>query len=87
MRGHRVCGLDLPTSHSLPSGGRPLPEASLSDPWLTDWLHLLARWFHLIVGAAWIGTSFYFNWLNNNVRPVAVKDNPDGRLAGALWSV
>ncbi|MEC7947350.1 MAG: urate hydroxylase PuuD [Myxococcota bacterium] len=59
----------------------------MSDPWLTDWLHLLARWFHLIVGAAWIGTSFYFNWLNNNVRPVAVKDNPDGRLAGALWSV
>jgi len=59
----------------------------MSDPWLTDWLHLLARWFHLIVGAAWIGTSFYFNWLNNNVRPVADEENPGGRLAGALWSV
>jgi uncharacterized membrane protein len=56
----------------------------LSDPWLTDWLHLLTRWFHLIVGAGWIGASFYFNWLNNNVRPV---DDPTGRLAGGLWAV
>jgi uncharacterized membrane protein len=52
--------------------------------WLTDWLHLAARWFHLVVGAAWIGASFYFNWLNNNIRPV---DDPTGRLAGGLWSV
>jgi uncharacterized membrane protein len=65
----------------------PALEAPVSDPWLTDWLNLLARWFHLIVGAGWIGTSFYFNWLNNNVRPVADDENPGGRLAGALWSV
>lgn len=53
-------------------------------PWLIDWMHLLARWFHLVVGAAWIGTSFYFNWLNNNIRPV--EDRGEG-LAGQLWSV
>lgn len=58
----------------------------LTDPWLTDWLHLLTRWFHLVVGAAWIGASFYFNWLNNNIRPV--DDDPTGgRLAGGLWAV
>lgn len=58
----------------------------LTDPWLTDWLHLLTRWFHLVVGAAWIGASFYFNWLNNNIRPV--EDDPTGgRLAGGLWAV
>jgi uncharacterized membrane protein len=56
----------------------------LTDPWLTDWLHLLTRWFHLVVGAGWIGASFYFNWLNNNVRPV---EDPSGRLAGGLWAV
>jgi len=59
------------------------PDA-LIPPWIVDWLHLLARWFHLIVGAAWIGASFYFNWLNNHVRPVA---DPSGRLAGGLWAV
>lgn len=52
--------------------------------WLVDWLHLLTRWFHLVVGAAWIGASFYFNWLNNHVRPV---EDPTGRLAGGLWAV
>lgn len=52
--------------------------------WLVDWLHLLTRWFHLVVGAAWIGASFYFNWLNNHVRPVP---DPTGRLAGGLWAV
>jgi len=37
-----------------------------------------------VVGAAWIGASFYFNWLNNHVRPI-----PDAswRLAGGLWAV
>jgi len=54
------------------------------DPWLIDWMHLLTRWFHLVVGAAWIGASFYFNWLNNHVRPV---EDDTGRLAGGLWAV
>lgn len=54
------------------------------DPWISDWLHLLVRWMHLVFGAAWIGASFYFNWLNNHVRPV---EDPSGRLAGSLWSV
>ncbi len=61
-----------------------MPDAGLFPPWILDWLHLLARWFHLVVGAAWIGASFYFNWLNNNIRPVT---DPTGRLAGGLWAV
>ena len=56
----------------------------MGDPWISDWLHLLVRWMHLVFGAAWIGASFYFNWLNNHVRPV---EDPSGRLAGSLWSV
>ena len=30
------------------------------DVFLGDWLNLLLRWAHLIVGIGWIGTSFYF---------------------------
>jgi uncharacterized membrane protein len=52
--------------------------------WIADWLHLLTRWFHLVTGAAWIGASFYFVWLNNNVRPVP---DESGRLAGGLWAI
>ena len=51
---------------------------------LTDWLHLFFRWFHIIVGAAWIGTSFYFNWLNNSLRPPA---EPRKGIAGHLMAV
>ncbi len=61
-----------------------MPAEVFLPTWILDWLHLLARWFHLIVGAAWIGASFYFNWLNNHVRPV---EDPSGRLAGGLWAV
>jgi len=61
-------------------------DAPLIAPWLTDWFHLLARWAHLVFGAAWIGASFYFNWLNNHVRPVQ-GPHPNGELAGGLWAV
>lgn len=39
------------------------------DPYIADWLNLVIRWIHVISGAAWIGASFYFNWLNNSLRP------------------
>mgnify|MGYP001338464842 CR=1 FL=1 len=52
-------------------------------PFILDWLDLIVRWFHIIVGIAWIGTSFYFNWLDSRLdRETAEKD-----LEGELWSV
>jgi uncharacterized membrane protein len=47
-------------------------------------MNLAVRWIHVIVGIAWIGTSFYFNWLNNRVRPPEVAEEG---VAGELWSV
>ncbi len=41
------------------------------ESYLLEWLQLCVRWLHMIAGIAWIGASFYFVWLNNNVRPVA----------------
>ncbi|MFT5314081.1 MAG: putative membrane protein [Paraglaciecola sp.] len=53
--------------------------------WL-DWSSLFIRWFHVIAGVAWIGGSFYFIWLDNNLRPA-----PDGKqeqgIQGDLWAV
>lgn len=54
------------------------------EGYIADWLNLLFRWFHLITGAAWIGTSFYFNWLNHNIRPP--KEEREG-IAGELFAV
>ncbi len=54
------------------------------DPHVAEWLDLAIRWLHVIAGIAWIGTSFYFVWLNNRVRPPA--EAIDG-VAGELWAV
>lgn len=51
-----------------------------------DWLQLAARWIHLIVGIAWIGSSFYFVWQDNSLEP-APDDAEAARLAGQVWMV
>ncbi len=38
------------------------------DPYILDWLNLLARFGHMIAGIAWIGTSFYFVALDFSLR-------------------
>ena len=52
-------------------------------PYLLDWLDLVVRWIHIIVGIAWIGTSFYFNWLDSRLDRELKNDTIDGEL----WSV
>lgn len=51
---------------------------------LGQWLGLVARWAHVITGVAWIGTSFYFNWLNARIAPLV---SPEPGVGGELWSV
>ncbi|WP_330565300.1 urate hydroxylase PuuD [Pseudomonas yamanorum] len=50
---------------------------------LMEWLNLSVRWVHMITGVAWIGASFYFVWLENNLNRVHPKDG----LAGDLWAI
>lgn len=56
----------------------------MSGAHVQEWLHLLVRWLHVVAGAAWIGTSFYFNFLNNGLRPPR---EPSERVSGELWAV
>ena len=53
---------------------------------LEQWLNLALRWAHEITGVAWIGTSFYFNWLNSRLAPLPPERREPG-VAGELWSV
>ena len=55
--------------------------------YLLDWCGLLVRWLHLIAGVAWIGSSFYFVWLDNSLEPLGEREPPDPRVAGELWAV
>jgi uncharacterized membrane protein len=51
---------------------------------LQDWLALTLRWFHLIAGISWIGSSFYFMWLDSSL---AAPEAPKPGVEGELWMV
>jgi uncharacterized membrane protein len=52
--------------------------------WLGDWANLLLRWAHFIAGIAWIGSSFYFIWLDRALtKPAQAKAG----VEGDLWMV
>ena len=37
------------------------------EAYLLDWANLLLRWLHVITAIAWIGSSFYFVFLDNSL--------------------
>lgn len=49
---------------------------------LYEWLSLLLRWAHFAIGVAWIGTSFFFVWLDLSLKP----NGRDG-VKGESWMV
>lgn len=57
------------------------------EAYLADWLNLLVRWLHMITGIAWIGSSFYFVWLDNHLEPPTSGADRDRGVGGELWSV
>jgi len=54
--------------------------------YLAEWLSLIIRWFHVIAGVAWIGASFYFIWLDNNLREPPEWKKQKG-IKGDLWAI
>ena len=51
---------------------------------LTEWLNIVIRVMHIIFGIAWIGSSFYFVFLENALNRT---ENVREELAGNLWAV
>ncbi|MGF1611649.1 MAG: urate hydroxylase PuuD [Kiloniellales bacterium] len=51
---------------------------------IVDWLGLLLRWTHVMAGIMWIGTSFYFVWLDASLRR---REEAKPGIAGESWMV
>lgn len=51
---------------------------------LMQWLDMSIRWFHVIAGIAWIGSSFYFVHLDLSLKP---RDGLPKGAAGETWQV
>ena len=39
------------------------------ESYILDWANLLLRWLHVITAIAWVGSSFYFVFLDSSLTP------------------
>ena len=57
------------------------------ESYLLDWANLLLRWVHVITAIAWIGSSFYFVFLDSSLTPPEDEDLKKQGVSGELWAV
>jgi uncharacterized membrane protein len=67
----------------LPDAKEPPPM----DTYLLDWANLLLRWAHVIVAIAWIGSSFYFVFLDNSLLEPQDPELRKKGVNGEIWAV
>src|SRR5688572_13573787 len=49
---------------SKTKGLRPKTTKVNIDPTISEWLNFIARWIHVFAGIMWVGTTYYFTWLD-----------------------
>ena len=57
------------------------------ESYLLDWANLLLRWAHLVTAIAWVGSSFYFVFLDSSLTPPVDEDLKRQGVNGELWAV
>lgn len=57
------------------------------EGYILDWANMLLRWLHVITAIAWIGSSFYFVWLDNSLTRPNASDLKEKGVDGELWAV
>jgi uncharacterized membrane protein len=57
------------------------------ESYVLDWANLLLRWVHVITAIAWIGSSFYFVFLDSSLTPPQDPELQRQGVSGELWAV
>jgi len=57
------------------------------ESYLLDWANLLLRWVHVITAIAWVGSSFYFVFLDSSLTPPEDPELKRQGATGELWAV
>lgn len=57
------------------------------ESYFLDWANLLLRWLHVITAIAWVGSSFYFVFLDRSLTPPVDEDLKRQGVNGELWAV
>jgi uncharacterized membrane protein len=50
---------------------------------INEWLNLIFRWIHVFAAILWVGSTFYFTWLDGQMRRLEAKGNG----AAGVWMV
>ena len=53
------------------------------DPNVSEWLNLIARWIHVFAGILWVGSTYYFTWLDGRF----TEQEKEGDGAKEVWMV
>jgi uncharacterized membrane protein len=59
----------------------------MMESYLLDWANLLLRWVHVITAIAWVGSSFYFVFLDSSLTPPQDEQLKKDGVSGELWAV
>ncbi len=51
---------------------------------LSEWFNLLTRWVHVFSAILWVGSTYYFTWLDGQMRKL--EGRTDGK-GGVVWMV
>ena len=62
-------------------------SASIDSSYVREWGDLLVRWLHVVASIAWIGASFYFILLDNQLDAPVSADDAEAGVMGELWEV
>ncbi len=57
------------------------------DPYVSGWLDLVFRWFHVIAAIVWIGTSFYFVALDQHLHEPREEADRERGVGGESWEI
>ena len=59
------------------------------NPTVSEWLNLIARWVHVFAGIMWVGTTYYFTWLDARLteEEKAMRAALNSGSAAQLWMV
>jgi uncharacterized membrane protein len=59
------------------------------NPTVSEWLNLIVRWVHVFAGIMWVGTTYYFTWLDARLteEEKAMRAASNSAAPAQLWMV
>src|SRR3712207_5884119 len=54
-----------------------------TNPTIREWANLLARWTHVFAAIMWVGSTYYFTWLDGRLS----EEEKSGEGEAEVWMV